>query len=377
MSPRRPQRGTAGHPLAGRQPLSHRLAFRPKLLPLEERAVPATLTTTDPLPPIADKQVYAVGADAGNQPLVQVYNPDGTLKYSFTAYKTTFRGGVRVAIGDVTGDGVPDVVTAPGPGAPPNVKVFDGSSGAEVANFMAYNEAFTGGVYVAVADVNGDGRPDIITGAGQGGGPHVRGFDGKWAVPALHGHGQPVDLNTPPTATPGLMGTGVLTEYFAYDPRFTGGVRVAAADLTGAGHAEIITGAGLGGGPHVRVIDPTTGKELASYMAFASTYTGGVYVTAGDIGGDGKSQVAVGSGVGLSQVKLYNDDFSLLRSYTIPETAAATSVRVAMADVNGDGKEDLVLGMNGELEVRDPLTNATERTATPFDPTVVGSVFVG
>jgi hypothetical protein len=367
MSSWRPQGGSAA-------PLSRRLAFRPQLLSLEERAVPDATATTGAL---NDKQIYAVGADAGNQPLVQVFNPDGSLKYSFTAYNPNFRGGVRVAVGDITGDGIPDIVTAPGPGMAPDVKVFDGSSGAEIANFMAYADVFTGGVYVAVADVNGDGRPDIITGAGQGGGPHVRVFDGKWVVPPLHGHGQPVDLSTPPTATPPLMGTGILTEFFAYDPRFTGGVRVAAADLTGAGHAEIITGAGPGGGPHVRVIDPTTGKELASFMAFASTYTGGVYVTAGDIGGDGKAEVAVGSGVGLAQVKLYNDDFSLLRSYTIAETAAAMSVRVAMADVDGDGKQDLVLGMNGELEVRDPLTNATERTSTPFDPTVVGSVFVG
>src|SRR4051812_46349965 len=178
MSPWRPQGGPAARP-------SRRLAFRPQLLPLEERAVPSTTDTTEPPPGStttttpppttpAVKQVYAVGADTGNAPMVQVYNPDGTLLYSFQAYDASFRGGVRVAVGDVTGDGVADIVTAPGRSGKPQIKVFDGTSGTEVANFMAYAENFRGGVYVAVADVNGDGHADVVTGADAGGGPHVR-----------------------------------------------------------------------------------------------------------------------------------------------------------------------------------------------------------
>ena len=148
MSPWRPQGGPAA------RPLSRRLAVRPQLLPLEDRAVPSTTTDTEPPPGTtpttptnpAVKQVYAVAADVGNAPMVQVYNPDGTLLYSFQAYDATFRGGVRVAVGDVTGDGVADVVTAPGAGARSQIKVFDGTSGTEIANVMAYQESFRGGV---------------------------------------------------------------------------------------------------------------------------------------------------------------------------------------------------------------------------------------
>jgi hypothetical protein len=388
MSPWRPQGGPAA------RPSSRRPAVHLQLLSLEERAVPSTVTGTDPTTdptttpvttPTTDptttptvpavRQVYAVGAGLGNQPLVQVYNPDGTVKYSFLAYDPDFRGGVRVAMGDVTGDGVPDIVTAPGAGLAGQIKVFDGTSGAQVASFMAYNEAFKGGVYVAVGDVNGDGHADIITGAGAGGGPHVKVFDGQWAVPPVSG---------PPATTPPVDPTvpqnppGVLEQYFAYGVGFRGGVDVAAADMNADGKADVITGAGPGGGPHVKVFSGTTGQELFGFFAFGPNYAGGVYVTAGDMVGDGKAELAVGSGVGLQQVNIYNGAGTQLRSYTVGDQAAVVEgVPLAMADVDGDGKADLLIADGTDIQVRNPLTNATIETVTPFDPTVLGGVFVG
>ena len=110
----------------------------------------------------------------------------------------------------MTGDGVPDVITAAGPGGGPHVKVFDGAAlltGVvdEVYSFFAYAPGFTGGAFVAAADVNGDGQADIITSAGPGGGPHVRVFDGATGAPLA----------------------GPLGSLFAYAPGFTGGVYAA------------------------------------------------------------------------------------------------------------------------------------------------------
>jgi len=57
-------------------------------------------------------------------------------------------------------------------------------------------------------------------------------------------------------------------------------VRVAAGDLNGDGRAEVITGAGPGGGPHVRVFDGTTGNEILGTFAFDPSFPGGVFVSA-------------------------------------------------------------------------------------------------
>jgi hypothetical protein len=118
------------------------------------------------------------------------------------AYDLTFTGGVFVGAGDVNGDGRDDVITAPGAGGGPHIKVFSGFDGSVLQSFLAYTAGFTGGVRIAGADVNGDGRADIIAAPGFGGGPHVRVFSG---------------------ATGGML----LYEFFAYQNTYTGGVFVA------------------------------------------------------------------------------------------------------------------------------------------------------
>ena len=152
----------------------------------------------------------------------------------------------------MNGDGFADILTGAGPSGGPHVRVFSGATGAVLTEFIAYDPFFPGGVSVAAGDVNNDGFAEIITGAGPGGGPHVRVFSGA---------------------------TGAeLMSFFAYAPFFNGGVVVTAGDWNNDGHVDVITGPGWGGGPHVRVFSGATGAVLVEFMAFLEG--GGAFVGA-------------------------------------------------------------------------------------------------
>jgi hypothetical protein len=118
---------------------------------------------------------------SGGGPHVRIFDQQGTVKGQFMAYDPKFRGGLSLAVGDIDGDGVTDIVTAPEAGGSPHVRIFD-KQGKLKGQFMAYSESFTGGVRVAVGDVDGDGKDEIITVPASGGGPHVRIFDQQGTV---------------------------------------------------------------------------------------------------------------------------------------------------------------------------------------------------
>jgi len=119
-----------------------------------------------------------VVAQSGNKPEVLIFDINGNLLSKFLAFKNNSNLGLHIATGDLDGNGKDEVIVGAGSGNAPYVLVFD-MQGNLASQFFAYAKNFRGGVYVASADTNANGVDKIIVGAGAGGGPHVRVLDEK------------------------------------------------------------------------------------------------------------------------------------------------------------------------------------------------------
>src|SRR5204863_1628844 len=81
---------------------------------------------------------------------------------------------------DLNGDFAADLIVTPDEGGGPIVRAFDGKTGGVLANFFALDDTFRGGLRIATGDVNKDGLADLLVTAGVGGGPRVAGYDGRF-----------------------------------------------------------------------------------------------------------------------------------------------------------------------------------------------------
>ena len=218
------------------------------------------------------------GTGSGGGPHVRIFNIEGQLISQFFAADKKLRGGINIAVADINGDNIDEIITGAGKGSEPEVKIFD-SQGNLLKKFLAYNQTFRGGVKVAVADFNHDGKNDIVTGAGSGGGPHVRVFssDGE-----------------------------LISQFFAFNKNSRGGVNVAVADLHGDGQPEIIAAIENNAVPEVRVFT-YLGSPAGSFFAANPNSLTGVNISAGDVDNDRIAEVITGLGVGgNSEIKIFD-----------------------------------------------------------------------
>ncbi len=263
-------------------------------------------TTTARTQVVQDTLIYAVAPDAGpfSRPVVQVYDAvtnDWLYDIHVDQFGTNYTGGLRVAVGDVTGDGVPDIVVVPGRNAAPTVLVFCGADGSLredlcIPAHATYGNSFKDGLNVAIGDVTGDGWNDIIL-VPSSGQAVVRVFEN----------------------TGGGFRFARNFNAFEDNKEYIGGGSIAVGNIENAGntepldvanHAQIVIGTGVGIAPVVRIFDVinvqpayTAVREIKSERPEA---LGGVNVALGDLTGDGGNELLLSSkSGGRSWVDIY------------------------------------------------------------------------
>ncbi|CAN5132174.1 hypothetical protein BH11PLA2_BH11PLA2_24850 [soil metagenome] len=316
----------------------------------------------------------AVGAGEGSLPTVVIYDTDGHVVRSLTPFDTAFTGGVRVAVGDVNGDGTDDIIVSMGRGAAPRVKVYDGKTFAVLNDFLAFEPKFTGGVLVAAGDITGDGKAEIIVTPDKGGGPRVR------------------VLNALTAAT--------VADFFGIqDVNFRGGARASIGDVTGDGRLDVVVAAGTGGGPRIAVFDGVSvaannpSKPFGDFLAFESNLRNGANITVADIDGDGHGDIIAGAGDGggprltaFSGSDLMTNQYRKLTDFFVGNIDTRGGLRLSVKDLDDDGVSELLVGPGSGTGSRirvysahnltSQLNPATLREFDPFGG-FLGGVFLG
>jgi hypothetical protein len=263
----------------------------------------------------------------------------------FDAFPKGTAKGVRVAVGDVTRDGTPDVLFGVGGRVPAAVKIFDGKTGGFLTQLLAYELNAKVGVQVASGDVNLDGFDDVITVPGPGAPAELRVYSGA--------------------------NLALLAKFFPFGADYTGGVTVAAADLNFDGTDEVLVASGKGLPPEVRVFEGLTGQSRG-IVPIASTATKGLTVAAA---AGIPPTIAVGAAAGSAEVIVLTGGLpSGVATFTEVARFAGypgkgKGVRVALLDVNADGHPEIFAipaGNDATTHVFDGATFAERQTFAPL-----------
>jgi len=239
----------------------------------------------------------------------------GTLVLGNPPLANTGRQPNAVATGDLNGDGMLDIVTA-NEGAS-TVSVLLGTGGGGLAAKVDY--ACGGGANsVVLGDLNGDGKLDIVT-ANRGG-----------SVSVLFGTGD------------GTFAANV--DYAAGD----GTVSVALGDLNGDGLPDLVATNIRANPSSVSVLLGIGGGRFAAKVDYPTAWSP-ESVAVGDLNGDGTLDIVTVNWSGSASVLMGKGDGTFAAKVDYPLGYEPTSV--ALGDLNGDGKLDLVAENSGTSSV--------------------------
>jgi len=253
---------------------------------LENRIAPAGLLFT------ATRGIVNVLLDGGT---------DGTydiLADSFSPF-INYRGGINIATADMDGDGNSELITAKASGTP-SIKIWAVTGGGHVGPLLDTITPALGnarGASVAAADLNNDGRDEIVIGSGPG-------------FP-------PVVLTARDSDRDGLFSDETFDSIAPFAANFRGGVKVAAGNTNNTGGEEVIVAMGRAGGKvavfsdvnsNAILSDDVAGK-LEEFTPFGAKFRGGINVASGPISGAGTggADIVVVKATGKPSVLIFTD----------------------------------------------------------------------
>jgi hypothetical protein len=281
---------------------------RPRGEVLEDRRVPSTLSSVQRLTnPTAS--FFAVAGAPGHVQIRRI--TDGSLEEDFQPYGSSYTGGISVAVGDVNHDGFDDLITGT-LNSIDLVKVFNGIAFANgtfragapdgdllIPAFDPFGAQFGVGVNVAAGDISNNGFADVVCGAASGN-PDVRVYSGQ----DIANH----RFNP-------ILGVSLLTQFFPYALGLNIGANVASGDVTNTTFADLVTGP-TAGNPDVRVyngqdiarrvFNPNGPGLLVQFFAYGLQFNVGAYVAVGDTTADGFGDVITGATAGNPDVHVYD-----------------------------------------------------------------------
>ena len=285
-----------------------------------------------------DKIAFVTGSPNGKAAYVQVYSRWGNQMLRFKAFTDTWdNGGVEVALGDVTGDGWPDIIAGEGPTpfGPTGSRfgVWDGKTGVWIGGF-SMGTSYRAGYRVGAGDVNGDGRDEIFTCTG----PTSTGS--YFNILEYHPWVPNIGYLIPSTSL------GYYTGQNTYN-----GCRVAGGEVDGDGKDELI--AAFEGPANALLIRKGSGGTMIRWNALGAGYTGQISVAAADVNGDKKAEIFLGRLTALDKmppVRIY-DGAGVMNSSTLPlpfitypitNSIYNTGIYVGARDLSGDGIAELL-----------------------------------